>query len=151
MLREQLNEALRNATEADDRCAMAIVRLIHVALKERDQKARAEGHPEGLSDQELLAMLEAMVAQRCESIQRYEAIGQLEMADREAREIEVIKHFLPLKLDEQACAQAVREVIADVGAQTLKDTGKVMRALKSRYPGRMDFAKARRMICQRLG
>lgn len=151
MLREQLNEALRTATEAEDRCAMAIVRLIHAALKERDQKARAEGHSEGLSDEELLAMLEAMVAQRCESIQRYEASGQLELADREAREIEVIKHFLPLKLDEQASAQAVGEVIADVGAETLKDTGKVMSELKSRYPGRMDFARARRMICQRLG
>jgi uncharacterized protein YqeY len=151
VLREQLNEALRTATEAEDRCAMAIVRLIHAALKERDQKARAEGQPEGLSDEELLAMLEAMVAQRCESIQRYEASGQLELADREAREIEVIKHFLPLKLDEQASAQAVGEVIADVGAQTLKDTGKVMSELKSRYPGRMDFARARRMICQRLG
>jgi uncharacterized protein YqeY len=151
VLREQLNEALRTATEAEDRCAMAIVRLIHAALKERDQKARAEGQPEGLSDEELLAMLEAMVAQRCESIQRYEASGQLELADREAHEIEVIKHFLPLKLDEQASAQAVGEVIADVGAQTLKDTGKVMSELKSRYPGRMDFARARRMICQRLG
>jgi uncharacterized protein YqeY len=151
VLREELNAALRDATEADDRCAMAIVRLIHVALKERDQKARAEGHPEGLADQELMSMLETMVAQRCESSQRYEASGQLEMADREAREIEVIKSFLPPKLDEQACAAAVGEVIADVGAETLKDTGKVMSELKSRYPGRMDFAKARRMICQRLG
>ena len=151
MLREQLSAALRNATEADERCAMAIVRLIHVALKERDQKARAEGHPEGLSDQELMSMLEAMVAQRCDSIRRYEASGQLEMADREVREIEVIKRLLPPKLDEQACAEAVRAVIADVGAQTLKDTGKVMSELKNRYPGRMDFAKARRMICQRLG
>ena len=151
MLREQLSEALRNATEADDRCARAIVRLIHVALKERDQKARAEGHPEGLSDQELMGMLEAMVAQRCDSIRRYEASGQLEMADREVREIEVINRLLPPKLDEQACAEAVGEVIADVGAQTLKDTGKVMSELKNRYPGRMDFAKARRMICQRLG
>ena len=95
-------------------------------------------------------MLEAMVAQRCD-IRRYEASGQLEMADREVREIEVIKRLLPPKLDEQACAEAVREVIADVGAQTLKDTGKVMSELKNRYPGRMDFAKARRMICQRLG
>ena len=151
MLREQLSEALRNAMEADERCAMAIVRLIHVALKERDQKARAEGHPEGLPDQELMGMLEAMVAQRCDSIRRYEASGQLEMADREVREIEVIKRLLPPKLDEQACAEAVREVIADVGAHTLKDTGKVMSELKNRYPGRMDFAKARRMICQRLG
>jgi len=130
---------------------MAIVRLIHAALKERDQTTRAEGHAEGLSDAELRDMLEAMVAQRRECIERYEASGQLELAEREAREIEVIKRFLPPKLDEQACAQAVRQVIADVGAQKLKDTGKVMSELKNRYPGQMDFAKARRMICQQLG
>ena len=160
MLRERLNEALRTATEADDRCAMAIVRLIHAALKERDQKARAEGQHQGLSDDDLMGMLEAMLApsiapvsmtRRCDSIRRYEASGQLELADREAREMEIIKRFLPPKLDEQACAQAVREVIADVGAEKLKDTGRVMTELKSRYPGQMDFAKARRMICQRLG
>ena len=68
-------------------------------------------------------MLEAMVAQRCDSIRRYEASGQLEMADREAREIEMIKRFLPPKLDEQACAQAVREVIADVGAADAQGHG----------------------------
>jgi uncharacterized protein YqeY len=151
VLREQLNEALRAATEANDRCAMAIVRLIHAALKERDQKARAEGQSTGLSDGDLMSMLEAMVAQRCDSIRRYEAGGQLELAGREAREIEIITRFLPPQLDDQACAQAVREVIADVGAEKLKDTGRVMTELKSRYPGQMDFAKARRMICQRLG
>ena len=151
MLREDLNEALRQATEVDDRCAMAIVRLIHAALKERDQNARSEGRAEGLSDDELRSMLEAMVAQRRDCIERYEASGQLELAEQEAKEIEVIERFLPPKLDEQACAQAVRQVIADVGAQKLKDTGKVMSELKNRYPGQMDFAKARRMICQQLG
>jgi uncharacterized protein YqeY len=151
VLREHLNEALRRATEIDDRRAMAIVRLIHAALKERDQTTRAEGRAEGLSDAELRDMLEAMVAQRRESIERYEAGGQLELAEREAREIEVIERFLPPKLDEQACAAAVRQVIAEVGAQKLKDTGKVMSELKNRYPGQMDFAKARRMICQQLG
>jgi uncharacterized protein len=151
VLREQLNEALRQATEIEDRCAMAIVRLIHAALKERDQKARYEGGSEGLSDEELQALLAAMIAQRRHCIERYEASGQLELAEREAREIEVIERFLPPKLDEQACARAVREVIADVGAQKLKDTGKVMSELKHRYPGQMDFAKARRMICQQLG
>jgi uncharacterized protein len=150
VLRDQLNEALEQATEVDDRCAMAIVRLIHAALKERDQMARAEGRAEGLSDDELRDMLQAMVAQRRECIERYEASGQLELAEREAREIEVIAHLLPPKLDEQMCAQAVRQVIAEVGAHKLKDTGKVMSELKSRYPGRMDFAKVRRMICQQL-
>lgn len=151
VLREQLTEALRVATDNEDRRTVAIVRLIYAALKERDQKARGEGHPEGLSDHELLEMLQAMVEQRCKSIRRYEESGQLELAQREAEEIEVIKRFLPPKLDETACAQAVSEVIADLGAEKLKDTGRVMTELKSRYPDQMDFAKARRIICQQLG
>jgi uncharacterized protein YqeY len=151
VLREQLNEALRTATENDDRCAMAIVRLIHAALKERDQTSRAEGQPEGLSDSDLIELLQAMVAQRSESIRRYEESGQLELAERETEEIEVIRRFLPPKLGEDACAEAVSRVIADLGARKLKDTGRVISELKHRYPGQMDFAKARRLVCQRLG
>lgn len=151
MLREQLNEALKAATEAKDQRAIGIVRLVHAALKERDQKSRAEGHPEGLSDQELIELLQAMVAQRSESIRRYEESGQLELAQREAEEIEVIKRFLPPQLDEQACTEAVRQVIAELGVHKLKETGRVMSELKSRYPGQMDFTKARRIICQELG
>ncbi len=95
--------------------ALAIVRLIHAALKERDQQSRSEGHPDGLSDAELLEMLQAMVSQRSESIRRYEESGQLELAAREGEEIEVIKRLLPRQLDEAACAEAVSRVIADLG------------------------------------
>jgi uncharacterized protein len=151
VLREQLNEALRTATETEDRCALAIVRLIHTALKERDQQSRSAGHPEGLSDTELLEMMQAMVSQRSESIRRYEESGQLELAARESEEIDVIKRLLPRQLDEAACAEAINRVIADLGAEKLKDTGRVISELKLRYPGRMDFAKARRLICQQLG
>jgi uncharacterized protein YqeY len=150
VLREQLSGALKHATEAQDQRAIAIVRLIHTALKERDQMARAEGHAE-LTDQELIQMLQAMVEQRCESMRRYEESGQLELAGREADEIEIIKRFLPTKLDEQACAHVVNQVIAELGASKLKDTGRVMSELKTRYPGKMDFAKARRIICRQLG
>jgi uncharacterized protein YqeY len=151
VLREQLNDALRTATENEDRCAIAIVRLIHAALKERDQTSRAEGQPEGLTDEELLELLQAMVAQRSESIRRYEESGQLELAERESEEINVIRRFLPPQLGEEACAEAVGRVIADLGASKLKDTGRVISELKQRYPGQMDFAKARRLVCQRLG
>jgi len=151
VLREQLNEALRTATENEDRRAIAICRLIHAALKERDQTSRDEGQPEGLTDDELLELLQAMVAQRSESIRRYEESGQLELAERESEEIEVIKRFLPPKLGEEACTEAVCRVIADLGACKLKDTGRVISELKQRYPGQMDFAKARRLVCQRLG
>jgi hypothetical protein len=151
VLREQLNEALRTAADNDDRCALAIVRLIHAALKERDQTSRADGQPGGLSDAELIELLQAMVAQRSESIRRYEESGQLELAERETEEIEVIRRFLPPQLGEDACAEAVSRVIADLGARKLKDTGRVISELKHRYPGQMDFAKARRLVCQRLG
>jgi len=150
VLREQLNEALRRATETEDRCALAIVRLIHAALKERDQQSRSEGHAEGLSEAELLEMLQAMVSQRAESVRRYEESGQLELAAREGDEAEVIKRLLPRQLDEAACAEAVTRVIADLGAEKLKDTGRVISELKHRYPGRMDFAKARRLVCRQL-
>jgi len=151
VLREQLSAALKAASEAGDRRAIATIRLILAALQERDLQARAEGHPEGLSGQEISAMLQAMVDQRNKSIRRYEESGQLELAQREAEEIEVIKRFLPPKLDEQACAEAVSQVIDDLGVRRLKDTGKVMSELKHRYPGQMDFAKARRMVCRKLG
>jgi uncharacterized protein YqeY len=151
VLREQLNETLRTAGEVEDRRALAICRLIHAALKERDQTSRAEGQPEGLSDEELIDLLQAMVAQRSESIRRYEESGQLELAQRESEEIDVIRRFLPPQLDEEAAASAVREVIAALGARKLKDTGRVIAELKNRYPGRMDFATARRIVCQQLG
>jgi uncharacterized protein YqeY len=151
MLREQLSAELKGATESEDDCAVAIIRLILAALKERDLQARAEGQPEGLSDPELVAMLQAMVDQRGESIRRYEESGQLELAQREAEEIDVIRRFLPPQLDEAACSDAIDQVISDVGASKLKDTGRVMTELKSRYPGQMNFAKARRRVCQQLG
>lgn len=151
MLREQLSAELKGATESEDDCAVAIIRLILAALKERDLQARAAGQPEGLSDPELAAMLQAMVDQRGESIRRYEESGQLELAQREAEEIDVIRRFLPPQLDDAACSDAIDQVISDVGASKLKDTGRVMTELKSRYPGQMNFAKARRRVCQQLG
>jgi uncharacterized protein YqeY len=151
MLRERLSAALKGATESEDERAIAIIRLIQAALKERDLQARANGHPEGLSDPELIALLQAMVDQRGESTRRYEESGQLELAQRETEEIDVIKRFLPPQLDEAACVDAINQVIADIGAAKLKDTGRVMTELKTRYPGQMDFAKARRKVCQQLG
>jgi len=150
MIREQLGDALKDATVAQDQCATGIVRLILAALKERDDQARSEGQHEGLADAEVLALLQAMIDQRCDSGRRYEEGGQLGLAQREAEEIEVIKRFLPPKLDDETCAEVVHQVIAELGACKLKDAGRVMTELKSRYPNRMDFARARRMICQQL-
>jgi uncharacterized protein YqeY len=135
---------------AHEPCAVAIIRLILAALTERDDQARADGQPDGLADAEVIALLQAMIDQRRDSSRRYEESGQLELAQREAAEIEVIERFLPSKLDEAACAEVITEVIAELGACKLKDAGRVMTELKSRYPDRMNFARARRMICQQL-
>ncbi|HEX6141215.1 MAG TPA: GatB/YqeY domain-containing protein [Geminicoccaceae bacterium] len=151
MLREQLNADLKDASEADDKRAVATIRLIQAALQERDLQARNGGDGEGLSDEELAAMLQAMVDQRCACIRRYEESGQLDLAARESEEIEVIKRFLPPQLDDAECADAVEQVIDDLGAEKLKETGRVITELKQRYPGQMDFCKARRMVCRRLG
>jgi hypothetical protein len=150
MIREQLGDALKTATVAQDHCATGIVRLILAALKERDDQARSGGQHEGLSDAEVIALLQAMIDQRCDSGRRYEESGQLELAQREAAESEVIKRLLPPKLDEATCAEVINEVINELGACKLKDAGRVMTELKSRYPNRMDFARARRLICQQL-
>ena len=146
MIREQLGDALKTATEAHDQCTTGVVRLILAALKERDDQARSEG----LSDAEVIALLQAMIDQRCDSGRRYEEGGQLELAQSEAAEIEVIKRFLPAKLDDEASANAIHQVITELGACKLKDAGRVMTELKSRYPNRMDFGRARRMICRQL-
>jgi uncharacterized protein YqeY len=151
VVREQLSADLKQANEADDRSAVATIRLIQAALQERDLQAKQNGASDGIPDAEVRGMLQAMVNQRCDCIRRYEESGQLDLAAREAEEIEVIKRFLPQKLDDEQCADAIQKVIDDLGAEKLKETGRVIGELKHRYPEQMDFAKARRMVCRKLG
>ncbi len=150
-LRDDLAAALKTANEQDDQRTIAIIRLVQAALKERDHQIRDAGGDDLISDQDLVLMLESMVKQRAESRRRYEETGQLELADREAEEIDIIMRFLPPKLDEETSLHAINQVIEELGASKLKDIGRVMTELKSRYPGQMDFAEAKRRICDQLG
>ncbi len=150
-LRDDLAAALKTANEQDDQRTIAIIRLVQAALKERDQQIRDEGGDHLISDPDLVLMLESMVKQRADSRRRYEENGQLELADREAEEIDIIMQFLPPKLDEETSLYAINQVIEELGASKLKDIGRVMTELKSRYPGQMDFAEAKRRICDQLG
>lgn len=150
VLRDELAAALKTATEQDDQRTVAIIRLVQAALKERDEQIRDEGKDHHISDMELITMLESMVGQRNESRRRYEETGQLELADREAEEIDIIMRFLPSKLDEETSVYAINQVIEELGASKLKDMGRVMMELKSRYPGQMDFAEAKRRLCDQL-
>lgn len=142
MLRDQLNEALKEAMRARDMGAVGTVRLILAKLKEVDIAARTEANREGVADDKILSMLQGMIKQRNESITLYEKGNRPDLADKEKAEIVVIQRFLPKQMDEAAVEAAVKDAIASSGATSIKDMGGVMAALKAKYAGQMDFAKA---------
>jgi len=141
-VRQEIADALKQAMRAKDARATSTLRLILAALKDRDIAARGKGQSDGITDDEILSMLQTMIKQRKESIALYEQGGRLELAESEQEEIDVIARFLPSQLNDDEIATAVGEAIAETGAASLKDMGAVMSALRARYPGRMDFAKA---------
>lgn len=151
MLRQELNDSLKEAMKAKDSCATSTIRLILAALKDRDIAARSQGADEKLSDDQILEVLQKMVRQRRDSIEMYAKGGRQDLVDRESREIEIIEGFLPKPLSAEESATAVREVISELGASSIKEMGQVMGELKRRYAGRMDFAKASAAVKQALG
>jgi uncharacterized protein YqeY len=142
MLRDKLNEALKDAMRARDMAAVGAIRLILAKLKEVDIAARTEANREGVPDDRILSMLQGMIKQRNESVALYEKGNRADLADKEKAEIAVIERFLPKQMDEAAVEAAVREAVAATGAKTVKDMGGVMAQLKAKYAGQMDFAKA---------
>mgnify|MGYP001149002606 CR=1 FL=1 len=142
MLRDKLNDALKEAMRARDMASVGAIRLILAKLKEVDIAARTETSREGVPDDRILSMLQGMIKQRNESVVLYEKGNRPELADKEKAEIAVIERFLPQQMDEAAMEAAVRDAVAAAGATTIKDMGSVMAALKAKYAGQMDFAKA---------
>src|SRR5216684_1911580 len=142
MLREKLNDAMKEAMRARDQAALGTIRLILAKLKDTDIAARTEANREGVADDKILSMLQGMIKQRNESIQLYEKGNRADLADKEKAEIVVIERFLPQQMDEAAVEAAVKEAVASSGAKSIKDMGGVMAALKAKYAGQMDFAKA---------
>ena len=142
MLREKLNEAMKDAMRASDQAALGTIRLILAKLKDTDIAARTEASREGVADDKILSMLQGMIKQRNESIVLYEKGSRADLVDKEKAEIAVIERFLPKQMDEAAVDAAVKEAVASTGAKTVKDMGGVMAALKTKYAGQMDFAKA---------
>jgi uncharacterized protein YqeY len=150
VLRDRLNGALKDAMESGEPRAAATLRLIQAALRERDHCARATGVAEGLSEEEIRGMLRDMIAQRREEIVRCEACARVDVAEQEAEEIAIIEQFLPPRMSDAEISSAVSAAIKDLGASRLKDTGRVIAALKQRYNGQMDFTRAKRILCERL-
>ena len=151
MLRQQLNESLKTAMLEDRKQSVGTIRLILAAVKDRDIAARSDGNNEGIDDTQILSLLQSMIKQRHESITMYEQGGRAELAERERAEIGIIADFLPKQLDEQEIEAAVKDVICELDATCLKDMGRTMAALRTRYTGSMDFSKASGVAKSLLG
>ncbi|MEC8115955.1 MAG: GatB/YqeY domain-containing protein [Pseudomonadota bacterium] len=150
MLRQTLSDALKTAMRDKEGRTVATLRLIIAALKDKDIAARASDGDDQIDDNEILAMLQSMIKQRQESVKAFEEGGRPELAAQENEEIGIIRGFLPAQLEGEALTAAIDDVIAETGAESLKDMGPVMAAVKARFPGQIDFAKASGVVREKL-
>jgi uncharacterized protein YqeY len=141
-LREQLGAALKEAMKASDRKRTGTLRLVLAALKDRDIASRTEESRDGISDDEILSLLAKLIKSREDSVELYEKGGRPELAAAEREEIAIIREFMPKQMGADEAKAAIAAVISETGAASMKDMGKVMAALKERFAGKMDFAKA---------
>lgn len=146
MLRDNLNEALKEAMRARDMTTVGAVRLILAKLKEVDIAARTEASREGVADDRILSMLQGMIKQRNESVVLYEKGNRPELAEKEKAEIAVIERFLPKQMSDEEASAAIQAIIAETGATGMKDMGHVMGEVKSRLAGQLDPARASAMV-----
>ncbi len=151
MLRDKLNEALKDAMRAKDMAAVSTVRLILAKLKDQDIEARSKGNQTGISDADMLVMFGGMIKQRNESIAAFTQGGRPELAAKEQAEIEVIRRFMPKQLDAAGVEEAVRQGIAATGATSVKQMGPLMAWLKANYAGQMDFSQVAGTVKKALG
>ena len=139
-MREQISEQLKAAMKAGDKRRVATLRLVQSTLKDRDIEARTTDKP--VSDADILAMLQKMIKSRQESADIYAKNNRPELAEQENEEIAIISEFLPAQMSEDEVAAAIQAAIADTGANSMKDMGKVIGVLKAKYTGKLDFGKA---------
>jgi uncharacterized protein YqeY len=149
-MRERLQAALKDAMRAKEAERLSTLRLINAAIKDREIAARGDGVEAGVSDGDILGILGKMVKQRQESARAYEEGGRLELAEKELNEIKVIEEFLPRQLTADEVDAAIDGAIAEAGATSIRDMGRVMAALKAKYTGQMDFGAVGPRIKDRL-
>jgi uncharacterized protein len=149
-LRDKLMDDLKTAMKAGEKAKLSTIRLIQAALKDKDIEARGQGKGQ-LTDDDVLALMQKMVKQRQESIAIYSQAGRHELAAGEQAEVDVISGYLPAQMDEAGMKAAIAAAVAETGAASMKDMGKVVGVLKARHAGQMDFAKASQMVKAALG
>ncbi len=143
-MREKITADLKTAMKAGDRAKVDALRLINAGLKDKDIEARGAGKT--LSEDDVLALLQKMIKSRQELLDIYEKNNRPELADKERFEIAVISSYLPSQMSEAEVAEAIHAAVAELGATSIKDMGKVVAALKAKYAGRMDFGKASAVV-----
>ncbi len=148
-MRQRFTEAMKEALKGGDKTRLSTVRMIQAALKDKDIEARGAGKGQA-SEEEILGLLQKMIKQRQESIAIYDQAGRKELADQEREEVAVIRSFLPQQMDEAETRAAIAAEIAETGATSMKDMGKVIGALRAKYAGRMDFGKASALVKELL-
>ena len=149
-LRTRISDALKQAMKDKAADRLSTLRLINAAIKDRDIDLRGDGRDEGVDDGEVLAILGKMLKQRGESAKAYEEGSRLDLAERERAEMKIIEEFLPRQLSDDEVAKAVDAAISEIGADSIRDMGKVMGALKSKYTGQMDFGSVGPQVKDRL-
>ena len=150
MLRDEINNALKEAMKAKNERAVSTLRMVNAALKNADIEARGSGKP-ALVDADVLSILQKMIKQRQESVELYQKGGRDDLVQQEQQEIAVISGYLPKQMSDDEVKAAIAAAVKETGASSMKDMGRVMAALKERYGGQMDFAKAGGLVKGQLG
>ena len=145
MLRDDINNAVKEAMKAKEERKLSTLRMVNSTIKNADIAARGEGKPP-LSDADLLSVLQKMIKQRQESVELYEKGNRAELAAQEREEIAVISAYLPKQMSDDDMKAAIAAAITETGAAGMKDMGKVVGVLKGKYAGQMDFGKASGLV-----
>jgi len=141
VLRDDINNALKDAMKAGDARRVSTLRLVNSALKNADIEARGQGKPP-LTDEELLSLLQKMIKQRQESVELYQKGGRADLVAQEQGEIDIISGYLPAQMSEAEIGTVIAALVKETGATAMKDMGRVMAAIKERYAGKLDVGKA---------
>jgi uncharacterized protein YqeY len=149
-LHERVKTAVKGAMKQKATIRLATLRLINAAIKDKQIASRIDGQEQPLSEADILAILGKMVKQRLESARAYEEAGRLDLSERERAEIVIVEEFLPKQLTDEEVEVAIATAIADTGAVSIRDMGRVMGILKGAYIGQIDFGRVGPMIKQRL-
>ena len=145
MLRDDINNALKDAMKASNAKVVSTLRMVNSTIKNADIEARGQGKPP-LSDADLLGVLQKMIKQRHEAVELYDKGGRAELAAQEREEVAIISGYLPKQMSESDVKAAISAAIAETGAAGIKDMSKVIGVLKAKYAGQMDFGKASGMV-----